>query len=236
MTGASMASATTLVALTGDKTLVRINLEQASVIGQVDVNGGGILSGIDVRPADGQLYGLFRSGKVVTIVPSTGAATLKSQLNTALPRESLNVDFNPVANLLRIVSRGGANLRANVDTGLVTVDTTLTLANPQIRGVAYTNSFAGALSTLLYDIGSAPRTLFIQFPPNDGVLVPVGQLGTELNSLGFDIAIGSDGRNRGWLIAKNRLMEIDLAGGKIISQRPITGLNATVRDMAILSN
>jgi Domain of unknown function (DUF4394) len=71
---APQASATSLVALTDDA-LVVINIERARV--ERRLTSGGLapnIAGIDVRPVNGQLYGLFRSGQIATIDPRTGNA------------------------------------------------------------------------------------------------------------------------------------------------------------------
>ena len=78
------------------------------------------LLGIDVRPADGQLYGIVDNGAVVTIDPCNGKAQFKSQLAQTLPAGvRASVDFNPSADRLRIIGSDGTNLRANVDDGVV---------------------------------------------------------------------------------------------------------------------
>jgi hypothetical protein len=90
------------------------------------------------------------------------------------------VDFNPVADRLRLVANNGQNFRINVDTGAVTVDTPLNYTPVQAlgsTGAAYTNSKAGATTTELYNLDYVSDTLVDQAPPNDGVLVKTGSLG-----------------------------------------------------------
>src|SRR5262245_5917230 len=75
------AHAATVAALTDDATLAMIDTDSLKVTRSVTVTGaGGKLVGIDVRPADGALYGLVADGTVVTIDWTTGAATRKSKL------------------------------------------------------------------------------------------------------------------------------------------------------------
>ena len=130
------------LALTASGKIVSFNrATPATLVGSVGVRGlgdGESLVGIDVRPADAQVYGVSNTGRVYVIAPSTGAATLKSTLAadatdttapfTALTGTSFGVDFNPVADRLRVVSNTGLNLRINVDTGATTTDGTLALA------------------------------------------------------------------------------------------------------------
>ncbi|WP_163831669.1 DUF4394 domain-containing protein, partial [Proteus mirabilis] len=103
---------------------------------------------IDVRPADGLLYAVISDGSVVTIDPATGKATPKSKLDTMLPAGVVaTVDFNPVADRLRVIGSDGTNLRANVDDGKVTKDGGLKFAEtdgmkgkiPKVVAGAYTN-------------------------------------------------------------------------------------------------
>ena len=101
----------------------QFDTETLEVAGTMDVSGVEKLHGIDFRPADGMLYGVAAVFSVVTIDTSTGAATVKSQLSEQLPDGvSAIVDFNPVADRLRLMGSDGTNLRANVDDGVVTVD------------------------------------------------------------------------------------------------------------------
>jgi Domain of unknown function (DUF4394) len=105
---------------------------------------------------DGQLVGVGNFGGVGTVYsinPTTGVAT---PINTGFPLTGpvFGVDFDPVANELRIVGLiTGPNLRIlNGGTGAVIVDTPLSPDTPHVVGAAYSNNFAGATSTTLYDI------------------------------------------------------------------------------------
>ena len=61
---AAAADAATLIGLTSDNQLVRIDTEARRASAPVRVSGApGRLLGIDVRPADGKLYGLTDSGR-----------------------------------------------------------------------------------------------------------------------------------------------------------------------------
>ena len=69
VTGAVSAEATSLVALTGHRTLLTIDYRKPAVVRQFHVTGiSGRLLGIDVRPVDGVLYGIVDNGAVVTIL------------------------------------------------------------------------------------------------------------------------------------------------------------------------
>ena len=194
------------------------------------LNAGETLLGIDVRPKDGLLYGITSAARIVTIDPATGVATAKATLaadaaDTTLPYAGLvgaafAVDFNPVADRLRVIGDGGQNLRINVDTGATTTDGAINRAGamPMVTAGAYTNSYAGATATTLYDIDGASASLAMQNPPNDGVLANVGALGVAaMGDNGMDIAGGANGlvlaALRTAVNGPSSLYRIDLATG-----------------------
>lgn len=196
------------LALTTTNRILSFNRDApGTIISDVAVSGlvvGESLLGIDVRPADGNLYGLGSTGRVYTINASTGAATLRSTLTAdaadttspyaALVGTEFAVDFNPVPDRMRVVSNSGLNLRINVDTGATFTDGAINGGAPTsaVSSAAYTNSFAGAGTTTLYDIDTVTDTLYIQSPPNDGTLASPVTLGVDASAAGgFDI----DGRN-----------------------------------------
>ncbi len=196
------------VLLTASNKLVSFNLATpATVRTTVAVTGlraGEVILGIDYRPADGQLYGVAGSGRIYTLNPSTGVATLKSTIaadaaDTSAPFVALagtdfGIDFNPAADRLRIIGDAGQSLRVNVDTGATTTDGSLNggAINTAVNAAAYTNSFAGTANTTLFVIDAANATLYTQNPPNAGTLGNPVALGTAAGAVGgFDI----DARN-----------------------------------------
>ncbi len=57
-----------------------------------------------------------------------------------------------------------------------------------VSAAAYTNNFAGATTTVLFDIDHATDKLYSQIPPNNGTLVETGSLGIDVTAEnGFDI-------------------------------------------------
>ena len=156
------------------------------------------LLGIDYRPANGMIYGVGSFGKIYTINPSTGMATFVANLfnsTTSAPimlnGSEFGVDFNPVADRLRLTSDAGMNLRINVASGATIVDGALNQSSgmPYIVGSAYTNSDNDPTTgTTLYNIDSSSNMLTVQNPPNNGTQVGVGPLGVDITALaGFDI-------------------------------------------------
>ena len=197
------------VALTASGKIISFNrATPGTMVGTVNVSGlggGETLLGIDYRPADAKLYGLGSTGNVYTIEPSTGVATLKVALKAAandddpfaaLAGNDFAVDFNPVADRMRVVSNSGQNLRINVDTGLTTTDGAINRSPDAalVFGAAYTNSIAGSAATSLFDLELNSNVLTRQEPPNNGTLVNVGALGAKwVGAAGFDIAGGDNG-------------------------------------------
>lgn len=241
---ATAAGAATIAALEGGNTITWIDTASAKVTGGVKLAGGASLVGIDVRPADGKLYGLVQDGTIVTIDAKTGKWEKRSQLSEKMPAGvSFSVDFNPVADRLRVIASDGTNLRINVDDGKATVDGRLKYGeadqgkgkSPRVTAAGYINSVAGTKETALYDIDGATGWLVKQAPPNDGVLVTVGALGVKADGpIAFDIWSDGKGANAAWLLAGGLLHEVDLKTGAAKAGRAISGLKGTVMDMAIL--
>ena len=88
------ANAAQVAALIGGDTIATVDTAQKKATGSVKVTGiSGALVGIDVRPADGMLYGLVDDGTIVTIA-TDGKATVKSKLDTMLAKGvAATVDF-----------------------------------------------------------------------------------------------------------------------------------------------
>ena len=109
--------------------------------------------GIDFRVQDQKLYGVGNGGGVYTIDATTAKATFVNSLTVPLSGTFFGVDFNPVADRLRIVSDTGQNLAHNVNAGGVTAsNTTLSYTAPPatpepamgITGAVYTNNDLGS--------------------------------------------------------------------------------------------
>ena len=241
MTSASKAE--TIAALSGDATLIHIDAATGKVGKTVTIKGlSAAIAGIDVRPSDGLLYVLAVDGAVATVDPMTGTATSKSKLEKMVAAGiSVAVDFNPVADRMRIIGADGTNLRANVDDGKVVSDKNLVFADTDagkgkpavmIAG-AYTNSVKGATETALYDL-DMDGAFFKQAPPNDGIINTVGATGLKSKAIAFDIATDAAGLNTGWLVANGNLYKIDLASGKAGAPIKISGAADAIRDIAVL--
>jgi hypothetical protein len=240
---ASAARADSIVALIGEDILATIDSRTARTTNLVKIDGVGPILGIDVRPADGRLYALASDGSIAIIDPATGKAAPKSKLEKLpLADVQVAVDFNPVADKMRIIGADGTNLRADVDSGKVTEDQPLKFAAndpsagwpPIIVAGAYSNSVKGAKETTLYDIDAGLSMLFRQAPPNDGILNTIGTLGVSIDRIGFDIVTDGAGANTGLLVANGKLYTLDLSTGSAAAGKTIAGLPADVRDIAVL--
>jgi hypothetical protein len=155
------------------------------------------LIGVDIRPANGLLYGVGNCGGVYTMAAPTSAGnpmtiTKVGQLSVALSGTSFGVDFNPAADRLRIVSDNGQNLRHDVGGNSTIKDMPLTLNGAPATGVtavAYTNNDNNAdTATTLFDVDTHNDQVSIQAPANNGTLNPTGKLGVDAGlTAGADI-------------------------------------------------
>lgn len=241
---ATAASAATIVALQGGTTLTSIDSDQKKVTGSVKLDGGASLVGIDVRPKDGKVYGLAPDGTIVTVDAATGKWQKVSQLSEKLPAgATISVDFNPVADRMRIVTSTGVSLRVNVEDGKAAVDGSLKYADadamkgksPMVTAIAYSNSFAGTKETAMYDIDAAAGVLVKQAPPNDGILNTIGSLGMKPDgAIALDIMSDGKGGNTAFLMAGGTLHTLDLTSGQAKAIGPVAGLKGAVLDIAVL--
>ncbi|MEI7487789.1 MAG: DUF4394 domain-containing protein [Chryseobacterium sp.] len=182
--------------LTGTNELVAFNSNNpktfTSKTAVAGIVAGEKLLSIDFRPATGELYALSNASKLYIINTSNASARVVSStaFSPAVSGPIASIDFNPTVDRIRLVSSTGQNLRLHPETGaLAASDTNISgSGSPSITGVAYTNSKAGASSTVLYDIDVTSGKLFKQDPPNNGTLVEVGSLGTTFTGqAAFDI-------------------------------------------------
>lgn len=242
MTSAHAASA---IGLVDASTLVMFDTEARAVSGTIAVTGVDGLAGIDIRPADNMLYGVTLSGEVVTIDMASGAATVKSTLSEKLPSyKGAIVDFNPMADRLRLMGTDGTNHRVNVDDGAVTVDGSLAFQDgdmhvgetPAIVAAAYINSIGKPEATAMFDIDATIVGLIQQVSPNDGTLGAIGKLGIDGGSTyAFDIQATADLSNTAYLVVDNVLHTVDLETGAATVLGAVEGLDGMISDIAILN-
>jgi hypothetical protein len=183
----------------------------------------GSLVGIDLRPADQQIYGVATTSEIYRIDLSSGEGKLVCSLTVPFDGGTRSgIDFNPQADRLRLVSTEGQNLRVSVNIGATAVDRSVAYApgdanagkRPAVAASAYTNSLPGAATTKLFNIDAAQDVLAVQDPPNDGVLVTVGRLGIDFGPLaGFEIVTDRSGKDRAYAASGSMLYAVDLGSG-----------------------
>lgn len=242
----------------GSQRLLKFGIRNPNAATATAITGlpaGERLLSIDFRPSNSTVYGLSSAGKIFTINSDTGAATLAVTLNVAsnivngiADGKRYQVDFNPQADALRIVSSvgsgtqgenyrvGGANLVAgSTNAGVVATtppDLPLT-AGFSVVNIAYTNSFANPLpaTTRLFDIDGANNRLALQSPPNNGALTAIGTNFSQafVSYGGFDISGGDNGMRL--LAARTAapgvfsLFNIDLTAGTAAAATVASGTN-----------
>lgn len=214
-----------LVGLVDENVLLLFSAAQPSEATRIQLTGlSGTLLGIDVRPADGRLYGVTSANNLYTLDLASASAQLVSTLTAGFdgtPRSAF--DWNPQADRLRLIASTGQNLRVHVDLGAVATDGPLAYASgdphvgarPRVTAAAYTSNVPQALTTKLFDIDSELDVLALQDPPNDGALRTVGPLGIDFSPTGgFDILTRPDGTEVGYAAAGAMLYAVDLATGQ----------------------
>lgn len=253
-------SAATLITLSGDDTLTRIDLETRTVIGRTHAAGSARLFSIDVRPSTGQLYGLFivkgdpgegDRGAVSSVDPVTGGRSNTVVVDYPFIRQiRYNIDFDPTSDRLRIVSENDEHFEVDVETGEAAERERISGPSPvccfgrssSVVSIAFANATTSAIASLLYGIDRKTDTLYTIVPalsPTSGNISKAGLIDRNLTQFGFDIGLDGSGRNRGRIVADGQLVEIDLAGGSVVSTSRIKGLtpsvNMTTRDLTTLS-
>jgi DNA-binding beta-propeller fold protein YncE len=170
------------------------------VVGTISgVQPGESILGIDFRPVDGKLYALGSSSRLYMLDTASAAATAigSGAFTPTVSGSAVGFDFNPVPDRVRVHAGLGQNLRLNQLTGTVAaVDTALSYSAgdpgaatlPTLSATAYTNSVAGATSTMLFAIDHIRNTLVLLPAPNGGRVTTVGPLGIDAtSSAGLDI-------------------------------------------------
>jgi Domain of unknown function (DUF4394) len=208
----------------------------ATTLGTIGVTGvpsEETLRGIDFRPATGQLYGwsAVTPGpgpiRTYTIDPSSGAATLVGQTVANIASNVPGgLSFDAGIDRARYVDTQDKNARLRPADGTATVgDSPISPSSlePDLVGLAYDRSFAGATLTTAFAIDrTGSRLDFLGGvdgfpPPTLGQVTPIGPLGFSLKAVdgGFDIS--ADGRAFGVLTDSadglTRLYAISLTTG-----------------------
>ena len=227
--------------LTDNNQLVYFNTKNSSTFTStkpiMGIPSGEKLMSIDFRPATGELYAVSNASKFYIINTSTASTRSVSttSFSPVISGTVASIDFNPTVDRIRLVTNTGQNLRLHPETGAIAaVDMNIATAS-SIMGIAYTNSFSGAASTILYDLDATAGKLFKQDPPNNGTLVEVGSLGiTFTGQAAFDInpdnTLAIMAATTG---TQNTLYTVNLSNGKATN---IGNLSQKIIDLAIPTN
>lgn len=152
---------------------------------------------IDYRNSEGTLYALTRTvttsgvtSRIVSIAPTSGALTRVSTLTgvTLSATDTYSIDFNPVADRLRIISSSGTNIKVDVLTGNASTNGT---TSSVINGIAYTDTFtpgsAAGRNTILFGLDLSNDQRYT-IDPTSGTLTANVPLGVDATAVtGFDI-------------------------------------------------
>lgn len=198
----------------GGASLVRFQSDNPSALTVVANFSGDatFLDAIDFRPATGQLFGYLDSADAFfTVNLATGALTRASAAApTTAPTNTFHVglDFNPTIDRARLVTDSNQNIVFNPNDGTQAAFTALAYAigdvnenaSPAVIDNAYTNSRAGATTTVQYVIDYGTDTL-ATLANNAGTLATVGPLGVNTDLFtGFDIFTSTGGVNTAYAI------------------------------------
>lgn len=243
--------------LTQDGALLEVNAGQPQkVLSRKAVTGleaGDTLVGMDYRVVKGILYTLSRTGRLYTLDTANGQLkpVAATPIAAKLDGDVFGVDFNPVADRIRVVSNKGQSLRLHPDTGaLAATDPAVAYVAgdvqagqaPDLAAAAYTYNKKDEKLTTNYAIDRRMGALVMQgslegtqpvISPNTGQLRTVGLLGTgPLQDASLDIADTSGAAFAALRLASThatRLYLIDLVTGKasllgtLADGRPIVG-------------
>ena len=241
------AYAANLVAINSSNQIGVFNVSNAADALFTNISGdaaGESFIGIDLRPSNNTVYGITLSNKIYTIDAYSGNSTFVAALANPVvaASKSYGFDFNPVADIggaasLRLVSSSGDNYAVNVNTGAVTLATSLI---PGFTGVSYTNSnpnnpITVPSSTALYYINSANDTLNVANTAfNNPSISIVGGLGIDiLSANGFEIdanGVGYAAVNMDNGFLKSELIRINTITGQA---EWVSTFNGTINGLTV---
>ena len=153
--------------------------------------------GLDFRPLTGQLYGLGNSSRIYVINPATGIATAVGVLPLVplLSGTSFGFDFIPNADLIRIVSNTGQNIRVNPTTGLVSnIDAAINGSNSvTFSATAYNNNLVPSTNPVFFLMNTNTDSLYRINDAANGRVTRVGKLNVTADAAnGFDVGAVSN--------------------------------------------
>ena len=199
-----------VVAFTADNKLIAFfsSAPEGLVLEPLAINGlgaGEVIVGGDLRPTTLDGYIVTKDGSSVGRVYKAGEATATGLTVTRVGTTdfslgagtSYGVDFDPVNDVLRIVSDADLNGTFEFVANTFTAGAPLNPPDPSVTSIAYGNNVAGStapMSTTLFGIDTATDML-VTIVAATGTLTPVGPLGITIDTAdptGLDIGFGPE--------------------------------------------
>lgn len=159
---AGASAATAFYGVTADNQLVEFQSDNTSQAGTKLIRGLAVnekIVGLDLRPADGRLYGLTNTSRIVVFNPRNAQVTVVAgdAFSPALTGDRAAFDFDPTVDRIRVETNAGQNLRIDPATGKLATVTTTTPVDPTTPATtpAATETPGKADANLNYAAGDA---------------------------------------------------------------------------------
>lgn len=199
------------------------------------LNPGEQLLGIDLRPANLQLYGLATNGatsRLLLINSQTGVATSVGSGFTSpqIPVSTFcGLGFAPATDMLHVSCFAGRqNFFINPTTGIVSIFNPFTFrqgdphvgANPLVDEFAYAGDVAGVQVNTVYGIDDGTATFLSIGSPTDvppfssGQLTTVGQLNIGVLNQSGDMVVNRNDPSKVFATFNNKLFSVNVATGQ----------------------
>ncbi|MDQ8044235.1 MAG: DUF4394 domain-containing protein [Solirubrobacteraceae bacterium] len=132
---AMSSAATAFYGVTSDNHLAEFQSDNTTQAPALPIRGlaaGENVVGLDIRPADGRLYGLTNKSRIVVINPRTATITYVGDkaIDPALTGDKAGFDFDPVLDSIRVETNAAQNLRIDPRTGQLQATTTTVTPTP----------------------------------------------------------------------------------------------------------
>lgn len=198
----------------------------------------GRIVAIDLRAADGGLYGLSETGAIYRIDVGTGKLSRRFDLGATLSG-AVSMDCEAAEDSCRLLSDAGESARFTFKDRVLELDRSLAYPRaedaPQAVAAAFLNSHPASKRAVLLVIDAAKDKLFALDRPKTGRLVPVGDVRPRIEgSVAFDVATYAPGDNVAVMVNGDKLYRLDFADRVFRKVARIEGLDVRLRDVAFL--
>ncbi|HEX7166632.1 MAG TPA: DUF4394 domain-containing protein [Acidimicrobiales bacterium] len=192
------------------------------------IGEGESIVGLDYSVQDDVVYVLTREGSVGRLYAvdlDLAAERVGGEVNNInLTGTTFGVDWDPVDEVVRIVSNANENITVNPDTGASTAGPALN-GHTTITAIAYSNNNADATSSTLWAVDGGEDTVGT-INEATGTYTAIGDLGIDVGTVnGFDIAWAPNGEpGTAILVGRTAAAEtttwaIDLKSGVTAAER-----------------